>query len=510
MSKQDFLKIPSCVLKVNIHCDGCKNKVKKILQKIDGVYSTIIDAEQGKVTVLGNVDPLTLLKGLEKAGKHAELWGGQKVTNNMMNNINLFQNMQMPNNGKGGKTNKSQKGSKDQHKNVKQMKGNKGLNLPQKPAKFNMPLNDDSEFDDDDGEFEDESFEGHHHHKNGINIKMKPFMCNGHGTTHGSNKGKKGGLKVKGKSGGKNDAKNKKAGKEKGMLKFTSSFRGLLRKFEKKKCCNESKKGRCDGGKGSNNRGTIKNVGKNGGKDSGGLKGGVKKNKNGGLKGGVNYNGRGKKKGCSNGGGDGEGGHSLGSWDHMINNEAINDSSFNKSRKGHNGGSGGRNVGQMDPMGDYPINQMGSDHLGHVMSQLGFDQLGQMRNNNQRGQMGIDQISQMGNNIQRGQMDGNPMGQMGNIPAVHGLPAGAMPGPGGYYQNMGQGWNQYTQQQQQQLAAMMMNQQQALQGSGMYHPAMQGRPQPAAMSYGPAIPPPVTINITEYFSDENPNNCSIM
>jgi len=26
------------VLKVNIHCDGCKHKVKKILQKIDGMY----------------------------------------------------------------------------------------------------------------------------------------------------------------------------------------------------------------------------------------------------------------------------------------------------------------------------------------------------------------------------------------------------------------------------------------------------------------------------------------
>lgn len=26
----------TCVLKVNIHCDGCKHKVKKILQKIEG------------------------------------------------------------------------------------------------------------------------------------------------------------------------------------------------------------------------------------------------------------------------------------------------------------------------------------------------------------------------------------------------------------------------------------------------------------------------------------------
>lgn len=482
-----------------------------------GVYNISIDAEQGKVTVTGNVDPLTLLEGLEKSGKHAELWGGQKVTNN----INLFQNMQMANNGKGGKTNKSQKGGKSQHKNVKQMKGNKDLNVPQKTAKFNnMPLNDDeyyddSEFDDDDddddGEFEDESFDGHHHHKNSVNIKMKPFMCNGHGT-HGPKKGgngKKGGLKVKGKSGGKNDNKG---GKEKGMFKFTSSFKGLLRKFDKKKCFNEGKKGSCDEGKVSKKEGTIKNVGKNGGKNnkSGGLKGGVKNKKSG-----VKNNGRGKKKGDNNGGEEGEGGHSLGSWDHMINTEAINDSSFKKTKKGHNGGSGGRNVGHIGQMGIEKlghINPMGQMGNGNIMSQMGFDQMGQMSRNNQRAQMdpiGIGR-GQMGQNMmgQMGHMNGNPTAQMGNFPAVHGLPAGSM--PGGYYENMGQGWNQYNQQQQQYLAAMMMNQQQALNGNGMYHPAMHGRPQQAAMSYGPAIPPPVTINITEYFSDENPNNCSIM
>lgn len=29
--------VQTCVLKVNIHCDGCKDKVKKILHKIDGI-----------------------------------------------------------------------------------------------------------------------------------------------------------------------------------------------------------------------------------------------------------------------------------------------------------------------------------------------------------------------------------------------------------------------------------------------------------------------------------------
>ncbi|KAH6757423.1 Heavy metal transport/detoxification superfamily protein [Perilla frutescens var. hirtella] len=90
MSKEEFLKIQTCVLKVNIHCDGCKQKVKKILQKIDGVYTTKIDSEQGKVTVSGNVDPATLIKKLTKNGKHAEIWGAPNPNiNNQLKNLQI-------------------------------------------------------------------------------------------------------------------------------------------------------------------------------------------------------------------------------------------------------------------------------------------------------------------------------------------------------------------------------------------------------------------------------------
>ncbi|XP_061338041.1 heavy metal-associated isoprenylated plant protein 36-like [Gastrolobium bilobum] len=61
-------------LKVSIHCEGCKRKVKKILQSIDGVYNINIDLKQQKVVVTGNVDGNTLIKKLTKSGKHAELW----------------------------------------------------------------------------------------------------------------------------------------------------------------------------------------------------------------------------------------------------------------------------------------------------------------------------------------------------------------------------------------------------------------------------------------------------
>ncbi|KAG6490512.1 hypothetical protein ZIOFF_051810 [Zingiber officinale] len=66
--------LQTVVLKVHIHCDGCKQEVKKLLQKIEGIYTVIIDAEQQKVTVAGDVDSGTLIKKLARSGKHAELW----------------------------------------------------------------------------------------------------------------------------------------------------------------------------------------------------------------------------------------------------------------------------------------------------------------------------------------------------------------------------------------------------------------------------------------------------
>ncbi|KAL9249303.1 Heavy metal-associated isoprenylated plant protein 37-like protein [Drosera capensis] len=90
---EDFklLKIQTCVLRMNIDCDGCKFKVKKLLQKIEGVYAVSIDADQQKVTVSGSIDPSTLMKKLIRSGKHAELWSdrsnqNQKQKNNCINN----------------------------------------------------------------------------------------------------------------------------------------------------------------------------------------------------------------------------------------------------------------------------------------------------------------------------------------------------------------------------------------------------------------------------------------
>ncbi|KAM7280172.1 hypothetical protein ACFE04_007306 [Oxalis oulophora] len=68
------------VLRVSIHCEGCKRKVKKILANIPGVYKIDIDLRQQMVTVTGNVEADTLISKLVmKTGKHASLLPGQNT-----------------------------------------------------------------------------------------------------------------------------------------------------------------------------------------------------------------------------------------------------------------------------------------------------------------------------------------------------------------------------------------------------------------------------------------------
>ncbi|XWS58160.1 hypothetical protein CRYUN_Cryun08bG0011100 [Craigia yunnanensis] len=70
------LKYKAWVLKVSIHCEGCKRKVEKTLRKIEGVYEAYADLKQQKATVKTNlhVNVETLIKKLVKKGRHAELW----------------------------------------------------------------------------------------------------------------------------------------------------------------------------------------------------------------------------------------------------------------------------------------------------------------------------------------------------------------------------------------------------------------------------------------------------
>ncbi|KAJ0492471.1 putative heavy metal-associated domain, HMA, heavy metal-associated domain superfamily [Helianthus annuus] len=107
---EDFklLKIQTCILRVNLHCDGCKHKVKKLLQRIDGVYQVNIDTEQQKVTVSGSVDHETLIKKLVRAGKHAELWSNKSTETHNQSQSQNYEN-QKGSCMKDDKKNKAQK-----------------------------------------------------------------------------------------------------------------------------------------------------------------------------------------------------------------------------------------------------------------------------------------------------------------------------------------------------------------------------------------------------------------
>ncbi|KAG4911232.1 hypothetical protein JHK87_057348 [Glycine soja] len=526
LNKLKYRGVKNCLLKVNIHCDGCEQKVKKILQKIDGVYSVNIDAERGKVMVSGHVDPAKLIKKLKRSGKHAELWGGQR---GMMYNQNYptypqFKNLHIDNTKGGSKDNKSQNHKGGAQKGGGQLahfqSANGGSKVPpknQKSVDFNLSEDeldesDFDEFDDDYDEFEDDFDEedeeeeyghghGHGHGQQGHPMQHNKMMAmmaqmgNGRGphgpggmmngpamNGHKGNGGVKKGevidlpIQMKGKGGnfsfseGKNEIKGNGDGGQK------------------------NKGGKQKGGDNNHNNGNKKknSKGKNGGGFLVRFLGLGKKNKKGGGGGGSADTTTSKNKNNNKGKKDG------GKFDKIDfdfqdfdipptkgKNGKGGNNGKNNNDKGHgsNNGNVGHHMGQMGPMGQRgPMNQMGPmDH---------------MRN------MSI------------------------NMPAVQGLPAAtAAAMNGGYYQGMQmqmQQPNPYNmqQQQQQQLMAMMMKQQQQQQmqaNMNVYPPHMMyGRPHPhqdPSMNYFP--PPPMPSHpmadpITHVFSDENTESCSIM
>ncbi|GLT28840.1 hypothetical protein SLA2020_037440 [Shorea laevis] len=70
----ELQQIEMHLLKLYVDCQGCQQKVRKMLKKIEGVYSVKIDADHQLVIVTGIVNPLTLVKKLVKSGKYAEIW----------------------------------------------------------------------------------------------------------------------------------------------------------------------------------------------------------------------------------------------------------------------------------------------------------------------------------------------------------------------------------------------------------------------------------------------------
>ncbi|KAF7830497.1 heavy metal-associated isoprenylated plant protein 28-like [Senna tora] len=62
------------LFELHFHCSrDCPHVVKKKLQAFSGVESIYIDPNQGLVTVLGKVNPMVMVKLVQKMGQNAEL-----------------------------------------------------------------------------------------------------------------------------------------------------------------------------------------------------------------------------------------------------------------------------------------------------------------------------------------------------------------------------------------------------------------------------------------------------
>ncbi|KAJ4843383.1 hypothetical protein Tsubulata_046148, partial [Turnera subulata] len=73
---------------MNVKCEGCRKKIKNQMQKVHGVHSMNIDANEGKVTISSTVDPHVLIHEFAKVGKKAQLlWEQRPESRNQTANI---------------------------------------------------------------------------------------------------------------------------------------------------------------------------------------------------------------------------------------------------------------------------------------------------------------------------------------------------------------------------------------------------------------------------------------
>lgn len=166
------LKVKTHILKVSIHCDGCKLKVKKLLHRIQGVFSVDIDLENQKVTVQANVDSSALIEKLIRAGKHAELWP-QKSSNQ---NNNKKQNKQ------AAAPAKDNKKKNKEHWKESNLKPSKFLHR-QLPSYSSDDKDYDSSNDEDCKDLEDGL-----HLLHQIQIQQNNLLRQGNNSTSGANK----------------------------------------------------------------------------------------------------------------------------------------------------------------------------------------------------------------------------------------------------------------------------------------------------------------------------------
>jgi copper chaperone CopZ len=59
---------------VHMDCPGCEKKIRKAVQRLEGVHDVEIDMAQQRVTVNGDVEQKKVLKAVRRTGRRAVLW----------------------------------------------------------------------------------------------------------------------------------------------------------------------------------------------------------------------------------------------------------------------------------------------------------------------------------------------------------------------------------------------------------------------------------------------------
>ncbi|KAH7525177.1 hypothetical protein FEM48_Zijuj06G0197400 [Ziziphus jujuba var. spinosa] len=66
-------KMKKTVIQVNIKCQKCKTDVLKATTKLSGIQEVSVDGEKELLSVVGDVDPVLVVKNLRKIGKVAKI-----------------------------------------------------------------------------------------------------------------------------------------------------------------------------------------------------------------------------------------------------------------------------------------------------------------------------------------------------------------------------------------------------------------------------------------------------
>ncbi|XP_010263595.1 PREDICTED: heavy metal-associated isoprenylated plant protein 3-like [Nelumbo nucifera] len=61
------------IVSVDLFCSKCKKKVMKLVAGIEGISSIVLDSSKRTVTVIGEADPVDIIKKVRKFRKSAEI-----------------------------------------------------------------------------------------------------------------------------------------------------------------------------------------------------------------------------------------------------------------------------------------------------------------------------------------------------------------------------------------------------------------------------------------------------